>query len=260
MTRKLNTKAIVTLILAITLGAAFSSYAQTDIPDSLPPIGKGKLDGRVYVGTVGVVGDPASNKIEKLVFQRGWFTSFAFEDVAGFAESDYTTTSTASGYTFTSEVKNEKSGRMVWNGTVTEDSVKATAVWYRPGVDSVLVWCEGWRQRPVDPQNKPLDGKTFIGHLGLAGDTIGKPEKLTFAKGHFTSQVSQKLGFFDSKYYINPRYDTLYFMSTMPAPNDDQRQWSGWIVGNRMELKIEWIRVTDTMPQMLWFKGVQSTE
>ncbi len=245
---------------ACTILLAIPTHAQTEEPDTLPPIGTGALDGRIYIGTTGIVGDPKTREEEKIVFQRGRFKSFAFEGAAGFTEAEYFTNKVETGYAFVAEAVNQKSGLMKWVGTVTDDSLQATAVWYRPNMDSVIVWSSCWIQKPFDPLNKPLDGREFSGTIGVEGDTATQTEEVSFFTGRFHSKSGDAFGFTDYTYHVNPRYDTLYFMSIIPGPDNTERRWRGWVFGDSIDAKIEWNRGRGNESQLLKFSGTATKE
>lgn len=233
-------------LIAISLFTLFAcsaiTHAQNE-PDTVPPIGTGALDGRIYVGTVWIKEDSAGTSEEKIVFQRGRFKSFAFEAIGEFPVADYTTEKKGKDFSFHAEAESGTVGRMVWSGTVSADSLHATAIWYKTAADTLHVKATCWVQEAVDPLNKQFDGMTITGTLhevSAAGDTIREDEELTFAKGEMSSKSSNTRGFHPNRYYVNPRYDTLYFIATLNGPQHAERRWRGWLVGKKMEAQLEW--------------------
>ena len=94
----------------------------------------GALDGKVFSGDLGKTGDKKHDK-DQLTFKNGTFVSSACV-AYGFHETPYTATEKDGVVTFSATATNAKGESMVWNGTVKQGMLEATAVNKTPSGDT----------------------------------------------------------------------------------------------------------------------------
>lgn len=95
------------------------------------PAFAGELDGKTFSGKEGHIGKKASGD-DVVVFKDGKFISNGCTEW-GFSGGEYTTTTDGDKVHFVSDTYSDKYGRITWIGTVNENHVDATYIWYDKG-------------------------------------------------------------------------------------------------------------------------------
>jgi hypothetical protein len=107
------------VLAAIIFGLAnISVYAET-------------LDGKSFIGETGEMGKKSSEE-DEIRFENGRFTSVDCEKY-GFESGSYTTTVERDKTHFVADTYSNKTGRIIWAGTVNGNKLDATYVWYKKG-------------------------------------------------------------------------------------------------------------------------------
>src|SRR5512134_605521 len=87
------------------------------------------LDGKTFVAQSGEKGKQASNK-DTIVFREGRFLSEGCSPF-GFKDAPYEFTVDGAAIRFHTETRSPTHGKMVWSGTVKDNTIEATSVWTR---------------------------------------------------------------------------------------------------------------------------------
>ena len=95
------------------------------------PAFAGSLDGKTFSGKEGHIGKKASGD-DVVVFEDGVFVSNGCKEW-GFSGGEYTTTNDGDKVHFVADTFSEKYGRITWTGTVAENHLDATYIWYDKG-------------------------------------------------------------------------------------------------------------------------------
>ena len=140
-------KAVVIAGFAVALVLARSAWAgehpehpKADAKPAAASAGKGALDGKVFVGSMGKAGAPTGDQ-DKLTFKKGTFVSAACVQY-GFKEAPYTVEEKDGVVTFTASPKNAKGETMSWTGTIKNGTLDATAVNKTPSGETTY-WFKG---------------------------------------------------------------------------------------------------------------------
>ncbi len=90
------------------------------------------LDGKVFVAETGEKGKRADAARDIITFKDGKFHSSVCEQL-GFGPGDYQTSAQGTKVAFNAETRSASQERMVWTGTISNDTIEGTVVYYRKG-------------------------------------------------------------------------------------------------------------------------------
>jgi hypothetical protein len=99
---------------------------------------KGALDGRTYLGTLGVKGLQTGGE-EKISFKNGALYSSACTNI-GFKRIAYKTRKKGDVITFTAKGVSKTEGKFKWQGTIQGDDLNASTLWKKPGEPPSESW------------------------------------------------------------------------------------------------------------------------
>ena len=88
---------------------------------------EGLLDGKAFTGPTGKIGKDAT-ETDELRFENGKLYSVGCADW-GFGRGAYSTKVEGNNISFEAVTTSPKDGKIVWNGTVNEDTIDATYIW-----------------------------------------------------------------------------------------------------------------------------------
>lgn len=110
------------MIIFLTVGASHVTLRAAP-PDAESVM----LDGMVFVGHVGPVGQ-AANGEDEIVFQDGLFLSTSCAKY-GFGTAPYKARMEGEVIFFSAAVKSQKHGQIDWHGTIRGENVRASYIW-----------------------------------------------------------------------------------------------------------------------------------
>lgn len=120
-------------------------------PDKAPSKGKGALDGKVFVGSLGKSGATTGDQ-DSLAFKKGTFVSSACVRF-GFHEAPYSVEEKDGVVTFTSSATNAAGETMSWSGTVRNGALEGTAV-HKTASGETTYWFKGKAGAAEAPHQK----------------------------------------------------------------------------------------------------------
>lgn len=91
----------------------------------------GSLDGKSFSGKTGMMGKKA-NEDDEIKFSNGQFSSSGCQEY-GFSGAPYQEKAEGDKIHFVSDTYSQKSGRIIWTGTVDGNEVVATYIWFDKG-------------------------------------------------------------------------------------------------------------------------------
>ena len=91
-------------------------------------VSAGELDGKVFVGPIGVEGSTVEEEIDEVTFNNGELYSASCAPW-GFKAGSYTTISTSEGLAFKATAMSPNDGKIVWEGVVKGDDIEAVFTW-----------------------------------------------------------------------------------------------------------------------------------
>ena len=103
------------------------------------------------------------------------------------------------------------------------------------------------------PKRLRLEGKRFVGQLGLEDATEGQPDELIFEHGTFASTVSEPHGFVPAPYQSSQEGDAVHFSATATSATEGTMTWDGLWKGEELEGTVLWERPNQD-PESYWFK------
>jgi len=104
-----------------------------------------------------------------------------------------------------------------------------------------------------------LDGKTFIGEIGLMGKPAIFDEEIIFRDWKFISaECERKCGYTEGDYWIQHTPNGIKFKTRTNCKNADATMdWEGTVLGDRIEGEFLWTseRWYGTTEKKFWFSG-----
>lgn len=105
-----------------------------------------------------------------------------------------------------------------------------------------------------------LDGKVFVGEVGLKGKKAGEKDEIIFRDGKFHSAGCDPYGFGDGTYTATPHGDAVVFHTATESPTDGKIEWKGIVKGSILEGTFiwhrphKWYHISNT-PKEYWIKA-----
>jgi hypothetical protein len=136
------------------LFAEFQHPVQAERVEAIDPGGSGILDGMRFASELGPEGKPSDVK-DTLVFADGLFVSMECERRCNYPARPYFVRQNGDRVEFVSETRcPDKDAKIVWRGTVDEDSISGTFTWtiarWYWTIEKEF-WFEGTRAEPATP-------------------------------------------------------------------------------------------------------------
>lgn len=109
-----------------------------------------------------------------------------------------------------------------------------------------------------DGASSVLDGRTFHGRIGHAGEEAFAEDEWMFEDGSFMSEKCIECGYANSPYWVRFEQDGVRFLSESKCPVTDATiVWQGVVTGDRIEGTFTWTkeRWYWTVEREFWFSG-----
>lgn len=102
-----------------------------------------------------------------------------------------------------------------------------------------------------------LDGRNFIVAYGPVGEESLGQDVLSFTDGRFASRGCSDLGFVPAPYWLRLEADTVRFRAAMESPEHGFIDFTGEVVGERIEAGSIWTRERwyRTVVLQSWYRG-----
>src|SRR5262249_604383 len=98
-----------------------------------------------------------------------------------------------------------------------------------------------------------LDGKSFVGALGKAGQTTGDQDQLVFKKGTFVSKACIQYGFHEAPYTVVEKDGVVTFASSVTNAGGETMSWTGTVQNGALEGTA--VHKSASGETTYWFKG-----
>lgn len=98
-----------------------------------------------------------------------------------------------------------------------------------------------------------LEGKSFTGQLGKAGETAGDKDQLFFKKGTFLSTACVPFGFHEAPYTVAEKDGVVTFTASPSNAKGETMSWTGTVRDGVLEGTA--VHKTASGETRYWFKG-----
>ncbi len=99
-----------------------------------------------------------------------------------------------------------------------------------------------------------LDGRTYVGTLGMKGLQTGGEEKIIFKNGIINSSACTNLGFKPFAYKASKKGDVVTFTAKGMSKTEGKFKWQGSIKGDTLDATTVWEKPGEP-PSESWVKA-----
>jgi hypothetical protein len=108
--------------------------------------------------------------------------------------------------------------------------------------------------KKMEAKKEILDGKKFMGEMGMTGKTTGDKETITFHNGLFHSVACDAKGFKPAPYTATKEGDAISFAATCTSPQVGKLDWKGTVKGEELDATAT-LTQEGKEPVVMWAKG-----
>lgn len=100
-----------------------------------------------------------------------------------------------------------------------------------------------------------LDGKTFVGKMGMKGKEEAGEETIIFQEGKFHSMACDEHNFGAADYTSMMKGESMKFEAVTASPTDGKMVWKGTVTGNTLNATAYNYNKEGKLVETYWVKG-----